>query len=412
MEFNQNAPLVFHWKTLEHKPAVKILQGIGVVFVIAAMAILWFLLPPLNLGKIDWSAAWRRWVDMPGSYMIFIYPIVGGIVFWLQKIHYKYARLIVDNDSMRYESGVPLISRWLDWSLDLNAVRIKKIKLQISGNKLGPHPILLYRVSWGVGNVRQVRPSAWVLSNQAAAALEKPITRFGLTNWNSTENAALLQKQFEQLPLINALIQREVDIPKVLNNRELNGLDLMAYPRMKAVVISFFVALAGAFVLFHLMRHQHYFVALPKLGQYAFGAVVGLCTLVWLWTEKLPKDVSTDKAGLRTTQILLAFLMAVPAGLCAPSLPLLVSNLLQSAEEQTFSLQKIPLTLKSKDPTNMPDILPTQAHEYWKSLPEGESVSLPVRKGLAGLWWQYDSSVLQDKVEQFYDAQPRKPSRR
>ncbi|MEY4585340.1 MAG: hypothetical protein RJB10_1837, partial [Pseudomonadota bacterium] len=62
--------------------------------------------------------------------------------------------------------------------------------------------------------------------------------------------------------------------------------------------------------------------------------------------------------------------------------------------------------LKSDLPINMPSIQPTQAFEYWQSLKDGEVVKLPVSRGFAGLWWQYDSSVLQDKVEAFYSSQP------
>jgi hypothetical protein len=407
MDFNQNAPLVFHWKNLQHEPTIKVTRSVGAALIICALGILWFFLPPLHLEKIDWASAWRKFLDKPGTMMILFYPVVGGCFFLFQSIHRKRARLLVDGDTMRYTSGLPLLSHWFDWSLDLNAIRSKKLKLQLSGNKLGYHPILLYRLSWGVGNIRQMRPAAWFLPNQTAESPQKPITRFGLVNWKSPENMALLQKQFNQLPLIHALIQRDVIVPQVSNTREFTGLDLMAYPRMKVAVISFFASLVGAFVLFHLMRHQHYFSTPHISYQLLGGALAGLVMFAWLWEEKPNAGNTADQVGFRGTQVLLACLFAVSAGLCAPSLPLLFASTLQSAQEKTFSLEKSPLMLKASLPTNMPDIQPTQALEYWQSLKEGEAVTLPISKGFAGLWWQYDSSGLQDKVDVFYDSLPR-----
>jgi hypothetical protein len=82
------------------------------------------------------------------------------------------------------------------------------------------------------------------------------------------------------------------------------------------------------------------------------------------------------------------------------------ASMLQTSQEQSFELQKSPLLLKSSLPTSMPAIQPTQALEYWQSLKDGEVINLPISRGFAGLWWQYDSSVLQDKVEAFYSSQP------
>jgi hypothetical protein len=406
MDFNQNTPLVFHWKKFQHEPLIKVTRNVGIGLIVGVLVVLWLLLPPLNLEQVDWSSVWSKFLNKPETVVMLFYPLLLIPVYMFQSLHLKRARLCVDYDTVSYKSGLPLLSRWLDWSLDLNDIRSKKLNLQLSGNKLGYHPILLYRLSWGVGNLRQLRPAAWILPNQAVEPLQKPVTRFGLVNWKSSENMALLQKQFDELPLINALIQRDIALPKVLNTREVTGLDLMAHPRMKVAVISFFVTLVGAFVLFHLMRHQHYFSQPPFSYQLIAGAFAGLLMFAWLWGEKPNAGNTAEQAGFRGTQVLLACLFAVSAGLCAPSVPLLFVSMLQTSQEQSFELQKSPLLLKSSLPTNIPAIQPTQALEYWQSLKDGEVINLPVSRGFAGLWWQYDSSVLQDKVEAFYSSQP------
>lgn len=414
MNFNQNTPLVFQWRNRDVTKLLKFAPIIGLLSLSIIPIIFWLAFPAESLSQIDWSAMWQKMLLKPKGLVIFItYPIFAAATYWGFYQHQKNAKLTLTHDFLVYSSGIPLINRLIDWRLDLNEFRADKLAFGLIGRPISnSQPLLGYALTWGWNKSKQLRPAAWVLPNQIEVQPASSFSFWRYISWKKPENQLRLQQQFDQLPLIQTLKECDIELPRLFASKQMTGLDLMAHPRMKAVVISFFVALAGAFVLFHLMRHQHYFVALPTLAQYALGVFVGLCTFVWLWTEKISKDVSTDKAGLRTTQILLAFLMAVPAGLCSPSLPLLLSNLLQPAQEQTFSLQKIPLTLKSNDSANMPDILLAQAHEYWLSLPEGEPVSLPVRKGFAGLWWQYDSSVLQDKVEQFYDAQPRMPARR
>jgi hypothetical protein len=230
---------------------------------------------------------------------------------------------------------------------------------------------------------------------------------FDLLQGRRPEDKILLQNEFNQLPLANALINRGVNLLKLESaGRHQVGLDLMAHPRMKVAVISFFVTLVGAFVLFHLMRHQHYFSAPPISYQLIAGTFAGLLMFAWLWGEKPNAGNTAEQAGFRGTQVLLACLFAVSAGLCAPSVPLLFASMLQTSQEQSFELQKSPLLLKSSLPTSMPAIQPTQALEYWQSLKDGEVINLPISRGFAGLWWQYDSSVLQDKVEAFYSSQP------
>ena len=277
-------PLIFHWRQPGRAPAQRtgwVALGIAAV---AIAAVLWVWFPVEILTQIDWPKLWEKLLAKPFKFaelvLILLAPmfLVGGHV-----VHTKQARLTLYTDTLRYASGLPLLGRWLDWTLDLDAVRANKLPLQLAGVAMGPQPTNNYRLSWGPGQLRQLRPAAWYLPQQAPVASAKPASFFGLVRWQTPENQALLQQQFNQLPLIQALRQRGIALPSVNGKRQMVGLDLMAYPRMKAAVISFFVALLSAFVLFHLMRHHHYFTPPPLLAWVAFGAVTGVCMLAWLW---------------------------------------------------------------------------------------------------------------------------------
>ena len=255
-------PLIFHWR----QPGIAQARRSGWVALgiaaIAIAAVLWVWFPILT--EIDWPKLWEKPLAKPFKFaelvLILLAPmfLVGGHV-----VHTKQARLTLHTDTLRYASGLPLLGRWLDWTLDLDAVRANKLPLQLAGVAMGPQPTNNYRLSWGPGQLRQLRPAAWYLPQQAPVASAKPASFFGLVRWQTPENQALLQQQFNQLPLIQALRQRGIALPSVNGKRQMVGLDLMAYPRMKAAVISFFVALLSAFVLFHLMRHHHYFTPPP-----------------------------------------------------------------------------------------------------------------------------------------------------
>lgn len=407
MDFNQNTPLVFHWKNEDLDKVLKFAPFVGAILLGIIPLVIWLSFPNETLRQIDWSEMGRKMLQKPDFLIaIILYPIVGIATHFMMSKHQKNARLTLGDHALNYSSGLPLLSRWFDWRLDLEDIRTGKLKLNLTGRKYGKQPLALYRFSWGVSGLRQLRPAAWILPNQTTLPLKQPSSFMGYVSWKKPENAALLEEQFSQLPLIKALTQRGIGVPKIANTSEAAGLDLMAHPRMKVAVISFFVTLVGAFVLFHLMRHQHYFSQPSFSYQLIAGVLAGLIMFAWLWGEKPAAGTTAAQAGFRGTQVLLACLFAVSAGLCAPSVPLLMASTLQSSQEHAFTLQKQPLALKSIDQSDMPSIQPAQALEYWQSLKDGEVINLPVSSGFAGLWWQYDSSVLLDKVEAFYSSQP------
>ena len=229
MDFNQNTPLVFHLKNDEFDKVLKLSLLLGLFFIGFIPLTIWLIFPSEFLSQINWIDAWQKLLLKPIELAKIIFALLAvPVSIWMQSQHNKNARLMLNDSRMSYTSRMPLLSRWLDWQLDLEDIRSEKIKLRFSGNELGAQPVLLYRLSWGISGLRQIRPAAWILPNQTTLPVQKPSSFFGLVNWKKSENMALLQQQFDQLPLINALMQRGVLLPQVSKKREGIGLDLMA----------------------------------------------------------------------------------------------------------------------------------------------------------------------------------------
>jgi uncharacterized RDD family membrane protein YckC len=310
-------------------------------------------------------------------------------------------------------SGVPVLGQWLDWTLDLNAIRRNNVTLKVMGAPLGAYPLHIYRLSWGDAGffqIRQVRPSAWQLPNQPKADVIQPKSTLGFVRWGSPENLALLQTHFDQLPLVHALRERGVAVATLTGKQQHAGFDLMAYPRFKMAVIGSLAAFLAALALFHAMLNQQYFVQPDWTVWLAVGAVVAAPVFSWLRREQLGKDAfggTVKSLEFSATQLFLACLAGAGTAACAVSVPLALTTLAQPAREVAFVLQKSPLRLLAPASLGVPDVQPAQALDYWASLRNGDVVTLPIRDGLGGLWWQFDSSVLSDALDKFYSARGR-----
>jgi hypothetical protein len=416
-----DAPLVFHW----NDPLQERMEQAGVVFatvMLATIPIIFFYSFPLELlAKVDWRDIWQKMSEKPTTVvkilsLIVAFPLCFGVAIWAQKAHKRNARVLIDDTTVRYVSGIPWIGKWIDWTWDLEAIRTNKLVLKVVNIPLNSQPLRTCRLSWGQFINKQMRPYVWQLPGQSMAPVAKPQSFLGLVRWNTPANATLLQQQFDQLPLVTALRQRGITLPPISDRAQhYPGMDLMAQPRMRLAVWAFFGAMAAAFALFHAMRHQHYFTAPPGSVWIGMGLLAGLGMLAWLWQEQAEGGAQAGKQLLefRSTQVIVASLFALAVGLCVPSLPLVLSSLAKSSQDTAFTLQKPPLLLRAKPGSGTPDLTPHQALDYWASLPNGETITLPVRQGFAGWWWQFDSSVLSDKLDAFYDAQDRvKPKRK
>ncbi len=405
--------LVFHIRAANSQSGLRLVYAGIAILVLVPFVLIWFIFPGAieMLGKTDWSVVWRKIVDKTRLEFVLNLLVPLGMVLGIT-LYKRNARLFLDDGTLRYTSGLPFLGRWLDWHLDLHAIRANALFFKLAGTPMGTGPMHLFRLTWGEGfnNIKQLRPSAWQLVNQPYPEPIKPKSFLGLVRWSTPENVAILQQQFDQLPLIQALRQRGIAVPKLTGKKQHDGLDLMAYPRFKLAVIGTLTSLVLAFVFFHSMRFQHYFVQ-PSLTVWVFtGLLVGIAVFYNLSFEQLQVDSHGQvKKSLefRAAQVFLSCLAALAAGLCAPSVPLALSSLAKPAQEEVFVLHKSPLLLRPTVHPEIPDIEPDQALDYWASLKEGDTLTLPVRRGYAGLWWQFDSSVLSDRLDIFYGAKSR-----
>jgi hypothetical protein len=407
--------MVFHWRNAIDERNNRIGHTLLAVMCVVAVASLWAIFPKEVWEKFDAAQLLHKLLNTPeGLIKGVLFPMIGIVALWAQASYKRNARLILDDDALRHVSGVPMLDKWLDWTLDVKALRRNNVTLKVMGTPLGAHPLHIYRLSWGDAGffqMRQVHPSMWQLANQPTAEALKPKSTLGFVRWGNSENLALLQRQFDQLPLVRGLRERGVAVGTITGKQQHAGFDLMAYPRFKLAVIGSLIAFVAAFALFHIMRDQHYFVQPDWTVWLTVGAIAAMGTFMWLRREQpgeVPAGSTAKPFEFFATQGFLACLAGAAAAAFAPSLPLALSNVTEPAQEVRFVLQKSPLLLRAPASSEVPDVQPAQALDYWASLPEGDVVTLPVRRGGAGLWWQFDSSVLSDALDKFYDSHGRR----
>lgn len=364
----------------------------------------------------DWPWMWHKATQTPGKLVpLILYAAVAVLAVGARQVYKNRARLILDEHALHHRSGMPVLSRWLDWSLDLDAVRSQALSFSPVVNPRGAHALRFYAVTWGTARSRgalgpQLRPASWYVPEQAEA---RPPLFADLVWWPSERSRAALQQRFLALPLVQALAQRGIALPPVTAKPPPIGLDLMAYARMRVAVYLFFGLLSLAMTLLLALRNTYYFAAPPLSAWLVCAGVADLCMLAWMWGENPSAGVAqqgdagpAQPMGFRATQVLLATLVGVAAGLCAPSLPLALSSLTHPSQEQAFVLHRLPLELVPRGASDMARIQELKASEYWQSLPDGETVTLPIRRGVLGLWWQFDATAVREKWIAYYDAHP------
>ena len=355
-----------------------------------------------------------------------LYFLAAVAVLWVQR-RLRGSRLYLNSSQLRHSSGLPL---WLgsllkqNWTLSLDDFRSGRMVFTLSGltrtNVLLASFVLRWKAAhsdkthWLTAYLirRQLTPASWFLIDQEAReALQAPKGLFwrSLNPWTTPAGKAVLQKAFDALPLVTALRAQGVPVPAFSTaRRHLAGdsINLMAYPRMKAMVFSFFGLLTGAGVAHHFMRHQHYFEAPAVWVWVVFGACCALTSWLWLAKEKAPAVPS-----FKPTQGLMAVLLGIAAALMAPSALLALNLAWGTRQWVSVTVIKTPLQLVPDDST-IPPFSPSQAREFWTELPMQSARQLTVHEGIFGTW-QYDSEPLEGEVFAFYKkySAPARPSK-
>ena len=373
--------LVFEWRP-PHQHHQKSPAQLAMVWVISGLVVLavavsfWQLLLLWNsfMSSSEYAARWRAltWHDFVGSFLtkldlvaavqLLLGPVVPVVFLWAQH-RQRGSRLYLSSSELRHCSGLPL---WLgnllkqNWTLSLDDFRSGTAAFTLAGLAQGHSPLAMHFLRWKApesqahGLTRwpqQLAPVNWFLIGQSAREpLKMPEGYFwrNLNPWTTPEGKAILQRAFDQLPLVAALRTQGVPLPPFSSARHPGlgdgGVDLMAHPRMKAVVLAFFGLLAGAALAFHFTRHQHYFEPPPLSLWAAFG---GCCSLgAWLWqtAEKVPTQPS-----FKPTQGLVAMLFGLAAALVAPFALLGANQALLPAQSVAATVRHAPLQLQPDD---------------------------------------------------------------
>jgi hypothetical protein len=113
----KNAALVFHLqdgKTLREQRLALVLLGIlFLVILLTFWLVLQFSFE--ELAKIDWSAVWKKTSSKPGALVeLALRGVLPLVILLGLYAHKKNARLTLDDNELKYTSGIPLIGRWLD----------------------------------------------------------------------------------------------------------------------------------------------------------------------------------------------------------------------------------------------------------------------------------------------------------
>lgn len=139
--------------------------------------------------------------------------LVGAYMIWL---HYRFrtrARMIVTHDKLTFRSAMPILERWLDYSLDLEAVRTGKIRLIWVHSFFDIYSLRArYRLRASHRWLIRIVPTQWVppgLTEQVWQPLAIESTFWGE---GSDADNELLHENYMQLPLIRALLAQGVPL--------------------------------------------------------------------------------------------------------------------------------------------------------------------------------------------------------
>lgn len=350
------------------------------------------------------------WVRLRPAQLSLYGALVVAVLFLLAALHFhqKRARLVLDGRGLHYDCGIPGARRWLNWRLEFDSLRSGSIEWQLTGGPAPANPLAQLRLKWHGGPLGGLSPAHWFLSGGPVdVAYFSPHSVAGWVNWRSSKNHLIVVQVFETLPLIRALRERGIPVPSPDGRvRGVGGVDLLAYPRMRGVVWAFFGCVAAALAIYLATSKQHYFTPPAERVWIAAGFCVGLAALCWMWGEvvRVPLGIVT-RTGFRCAQAVVASTFGVAVALCAPSVPLLWSLATNEPREVDFIVATLPdpdgrVVLRPLEVAAVPSIYPPRYQDrFWKSLPSGQTMTLKIRSGVAGSWWQFDSSVIEKQWE-------------
>lgn len=344
---------------------------------------------------------------------------------WVQWKQQRNARLLLDADWLRHDCGVPLLRRWLDWSLSLDDVRSGKTLLLLNGMAIGSNALWMFRVGWGLSGLRRFQPAAWIPQGEGGLHVAMsptldtgrvdlpPHRPLGYIRWGHPDNAVWLQQRFDALPLVCALRNQGIELPPLdctSDNRA--GVDLLRYGRLRsALKLVLPMALVVGAMLQHLARHQHYFSPWSMSVWAAIALSIAILTGVWLWRDEPATGMHRGDAwSVRLAQGLVAVLVAVVLPWGIQAMPLVAAKWLMTPQSVDFllDLDRNQLVPEPGAPVSQ-SIALTYAAPFWAAQDNHSLQPLPVRVGPGGLWHQYDVEELNGRIADFIDRHERAP---
>jgi hypothetical protein len=174
-------------------------------------------------------------------------------------------RLFIDDERIGVKSNLPLIAKWIDWSLPLSDFNQGIVRFTVlAWVSRGSLPLVAF--NWrSIWRRHVVRVSEW----EQLDSYGEPVRPVGETSsffqvpkgffsWSQPKSPEVLQKQFESVPLIQALRQRGVNVPPLSAiTRQAFGADLFSNKRLKQGVYSMIAVSFAATALHFFAAHDH-----------------------------------------------------------------------------------------------------------------------------------------------------------
>lgn len=179
-----------------------------------------------------------------------LFWLLGAYVSWLYYRLRTRARMIVTHDKLTFRSAMPFLEKWLDFSLDLEAIRTGEIHLiwtQLFDEEHGPRTS--YRLRPSNRLFARIAPAQWVPEGMTEPAWQRLTPQSTILGERNDADRDTLRNNYMQLPLIQALLAQGVplDTPPVTLE------ELKQPSRGASGALHRFLSSPGAIILFGLI---------------------------------------------------------------------------------------------------------------------------------------------------------------
>ena len=351
-----------------------------------------------------------RWVG------ILAQLLAPPVLMWLFVWRSRRGRLVLKPNCLSYQSQIPLVGRVLNWSLTLDDLRQGGACWYWHETSPGGGPETCLQLRWGLLRHRWISPAYWQPANGAhpdtVSTRPAPQRRWGFVNWRSPYNEAVLSDRTMGLPLVQALLARNVPVPPVAGAHLSNpsGIDLMSHPSLRLAVLAVFACMlvgAGASAF---APHEAFIVAPPLWWWLLTGLLGAALALAALWggSDGDPSRRAGDANQLKMTKLGLAALIGATVAGCSPLVALAWGAVISPAQTVPFVPVEDAGVVRLKPLQASLAVPSIEVLPRWFRVTDaaGAAVELPVRRGVGGLWWQYDRQALPHRLD---DAARREP---